>query len=74
MKIIFTDHAKERMLLRGITEKMVKQTIAKPETKDKGYKNRLLFFKSFEHGTIKTVCVEKNNFYIIISVIWERRK
>lgn len=74
MKIILTDHAKERMALRKITKKMIEATIANPDHKDIGYQKKLLSFKSFKAGTIKVVYSRSENFYIIISVIWEKKK
>jgi len=32
MKIILTDHAKDRMVVRKITEKMVKEAITEPDS------------------------------------------
>jgi hypothetical protein len=74
MKIILTDHAKERMVVRKITEKMIKEAIAKPDSEGFGYQNRLLVFKSFSGGVIKVVYSKEKNYHIIISVIWENRK
>ena len=74
MKIILTDHAKERMALRKITEAMIEATIANPDRKSIGYQKKLLSFKSFNAGIIKVVYSRSENFYIIISVIWEKKK
>ena len=74
MKIILTDHAKERMVVRKITEKMIKEAIAKPDSAGFGYQNRLLVFKSFSGGVIKVVYSKEKNLHIIISVIWENIK
>ena len=45
MKIILTDHAKERMAVRKITEKMIKEAIASPDRNGFGYQNRFLVYK-----------------------------
>ena len=55
MKIILTDHAKDRMVVRKITEKMIKEAITEPDSEVFGYQNRLLVFKSFSGGVIKVV-------------------
>jgi len=74
MKLILTDHTKERMALRKITEKMTKEAISEPDSKGMGYQNRLLFFKSFKVGVVKVVCIKEKDSYVIISVIWESKK
>ena len=74
MKIILTDHAKDRMVVRKITEKMIKEAITEPDSEGFGYQNRLLVFKSFSGGVIKVVYSKEKNSRIIISVIWENIK
>lgn len=74
MKIILTDHTKERMVLRKITEKMVKEAVTAPDSEGLGYQNRSLVFKSFSAGMVKVVYAKEKDFYIIISVIWESKK
>jgi len=43
--IYYTEHAKERMRLRGITQKMVKSALLKPDKVSVGYQDRKLVFK-----------------------------
>lgn len=74
MKIILTDHAKERMAVRKITEKMIKEAITSPDSEGVGYQNRFLIFKSFGSGVIKVVYSIEKDSHIIISVIWESIK
>lgn len=74
MRMFFTNHAKERMLVRKITEKMIKETIAMPDREGAGYQNRFLVFKDFKRGTIKIVYLKEKGSRIIISVIWESVK
>ena len=69
--IYYTGHAKERMILRGITEKMVRIALLKPDKIGTGYDGRKLVFKKFEKGIIKVVFINKKSSQIIISVIWE---
>ena len=69
--IYYTGHAKERMILRGITHEMVKNALVKPDKVDIGYEGRDLVFKKFNRGIIKIVFIKKKSSYIIISVIWE---
>ena len=69
--IYYTGHAKERMLLRGITEVMVRKALAHPDSIGIGYDERNLVFKKFLNGIIKVVFVKRKNSHIIISVIWD---
>ncbi len=74
MKIILTEHAKERMAVRKITEKMIKDAIAEPENEGFGYQDRFLAFKTFSAGVIKVVYAKEKDSRVIISVIWESIK
>lgn len=74
MKIILTDHAKERMAVRKITEKMVREAIIHPDNEGVGYQNRFLVYKSFSGGVIKVVFNKEKDCHIIISTIWESIK
>ena len=69
--IYYTGHAKERMILRGITEDMVRIALLKPDKIGVGYHSRNLAFKKFSQGIIKVVYVKKKVSRIIVSVIWE---
>lgn len=69
--IYYTGHAKERMILRGITHEMVKNTLSKPDKIGIGYDGRNLVFKKFSKGIIKIVFIKKRSSYIVVSVIWE---
>jgi Domain of unknown function (DUF4258) len=68
--IYYTGHAKERMLLRGITQEMIKKALANPDKTSTGYDGRDLVFKKFPKGVIKVVFVKKKSSHIIISAIW----
>ena len=69
--IYYTGHAKARMLLRGITEAMVKNALLKPDKVGFGYQGRNLVFKKFNKGIVKIVFVNKKSSQVIVSVIWE---
>ena len=69
--IYYTEHAKQRMILRGITAEMVKNALLKPDEVGVGYRSKSLIFKKFNEGTIKIVFINKKKSKIIISVIWE---
>ena len=72
--IYYTGHARERMLLRGITEDMVKKALTHPDRIGTGYGGKNLVFKKFSQGIIKVVFIKRKNTHIIISVIWHIKK
>jgi len=69
--IYYTGHAKERMILRGVTAKMVKSALANPDEVGIGYQGKSLVFKKFNKGIIKVVFMKKKSSQIVVSVIWE---
>ncbi|MES2059919.1 MAG: DUF4258 domain-containing protein [Patescibacteria group bacterium] len=72
--IYYTGHAKERMILRGITENMIRNALLVPDKVGAGYESRNLVFKKFPKGVIKIVFIKKKRAYIIISAIWHMMK
>ena len=72
--IYYTGHAKERMILRGITQIMVRKALAYPDNTGIGYDDKSLVFKKFSKGVIKVIFIKRKNSYIIISVIWHMIK
>lgn len=69
--IYYTQHARQRMILRGITEEMVEDALLKPDNVGLGYQGKSLIFKRFNKGIIKVVFIKKKNSKVIVSVIWE---
>ena len=64
MKIIFTNHAKQRMLERGISLEEIKETIEFPEyIVSKGIKIEA------HKNNLKTIYISKDKFIKIITVI-----
>ncbi len=69
--IYYTVHARARMILRNITEEMIKSALLNPDKVGLGYDGKSLVFKKFDKGIIKIVFSKKKNSIIIVSVIWE---
>ena len=70
--IYYTDHARQRMILRGITREMVQSALLKPDQTGIGYQGKNLVFKKFDKGIIKVVFIKKRTSHtLIVSVIWE---
>lgn len=69
--IYYTVHAKARMIFRGITEKMVRNALVKPDNVGFGYDGKSLVFKKFSRGIVKIVFIKKKSSVVIVSVIWD---
>ena len=59
------------MIFRGITEKMVKTALVKPDKIGIGYGGKSLVFKKFNKGVVKIVFKNKKSSIIVVSVIWD---
>jgi hypothetical protein len=70
MELILTNHAKKRMLDRGIELKHIKETIDLPNytiRKD----NKVEAYKEINGKTLKVVYIQKAKFIKIITLIWK---
>ncbi|MGB9628342.1 MAG: DUF4258 domain-containing protein [Thermodesulfobacteriota bacterium] len=70
-EIVYTAHARQRMILRGISEEMVSRALEMPEERSTGYRNRSLAYRRFPEGRIKVVYVQDQNRMTVITVMWE---
>lgn len=61
MKLIFIPHALDRMKKRGITEKMVLETLKDPEKVVEGYRDRKVAQKMFDDKLLRVIYEEKEN-------------
>ena len=71
IRIVYTVHARQRMVLRGITEEMVRQALEMPDERGAGYRDRSLAYRRFPQGRIKVVYVEEQGQMVVITVMWE---
>lgn len=69
--IYYTVHAKARMIFRGITEEMVKNSLIEPDKVGFGYDGKSLVFKKFGKKIMKVVFKKIKNSVVIVSVIWD---
>jgi len=64
--IIFTKHAKDRLIERGISEKQIESVIANPDYAGRAFDNKLVARKKIGTKTVEIVyAVEGNNIIII---------
>ncbi len=67
MRIVFSEHAKQRMTQREITELQVFATIKSPQEKVKSYRDRIIYKRLFKNKTLEVVTKIENKITIIIS-------
>lgn len=67
MKVIFIPHALDRMKKRGITEKMVLQTLKDPEKVVESYRGRKATQKMFNDKLLGVIYEEEENCLKVIT-------
>ena len=72
MAHIFTDHARQRMRQRGITEDQVKETIGQPQEKwrDKEIRERRIHVRTYGQRRLKVVWIPENRNARIVTAVW----
>jgi len=70
MDIVFTDHAKTRILQRNISEAEIKSVIDDPNTLQETFKQRLAARKKTSGGTLEVIYKESEGRFIIITSYW----
>ncbi|MEK7192475.1 MAG: DUF4258 domain-containing protein [Patescibacteria group bacterium] len=71
MKIVLTDHAKERFRERDISLNVIKSVLSKPDVVKPSFDNREIAIKVVNGKTIEVVySKEKGDKYIIITVYY----
>lgn len=71
MKIILTDHAKERLKERRISTRIVKSVLSKPDIVKPSFDDREVAIKVIDGKTLEVVySKEKGDKYIIITVYY----
>jgi len=68
MRIIYTFHARTRMLERGINEKNVELILSEPDFVEEGKDKTLIASKRINERTIKIIYSLQGNKIIIITV------
>ncbi|MDP3918250.1 MAG: DUF4258 domain-containing protein [Candidatus Woesebacteria bacterium] len=70
MKILISEHARERIEQRKISQLKVYATVKNPETSDESYRNRILLRRNFGLKTLEVVIKVENSCIIIISAYY----
>jgi hypothetical protein len=71
VKIVYTQHAKDRMLERGIKKEWIEEAIKNPDEIKKGRENKRIVVKAINKKKINVVYAVENESYIVITTYWE---
>lgn len=74
MAIIYTKHAKEMLILRGIKQELANQCATNPDHILPTEKDKKIYLKDFGINYLKLVVAEDVNNKIIITVHWLAKK
>jgi len=72
--IIFTKHAKIRMLQRKISEEEIKSAIQSPDKVEESFKGRPTIRKKFSKGVLEIVYKESPKEIITITCYWIKER
>lgn len=70
MKILISEHARERIKQREISQIEVYATVKSPQTSDESYKNRILLRRNFGSKTLEVIIKVEDSCIIIISAYY----
>jgi len=70
MKIALSEHAKKRLIERGITKQNIEEAIEMPDYTIKKV-NKTEAYKKIKDKTLKVVYANENKFIKIITLIWK---
>jgi len=74
MKIVFTKHSKEMLILRNIKKEYVKSTLTNPDQIRKGKLGKKIYLKDLGKNYLKVIVSVENNNHIVITQYWLDRK
>ena len=74
MAIIYTKHAKEMLLHRGIKQKLANDNANNPDKILPGNNDKKIYLKDFGKNFLKLVVAEEGENKIIITVHWLAKK
>ena len=70
MKILISEHARERIKQRKISQLEVYATVKSPQTSDQSYRDRILVRRNFGIKTLEVVTKVEDSCIIIISAYY----
>ena len=73
MVIVYTEHAKSRMVHRRILKSEVEDTVLRPDFTVPSRLGRFVAVRKFGGKYLKVVCEKSNGKIIVVTVYWTRR-
>ena len=73
MAITYSEHARERMKHRGISNSEVEETILQPYFTLPSRLGRFIAVKKYSDKYLKAICEKSNDKIIVVTVYWTRR-
>ena len=70
IRIVLTNHAKQRLLERGIAEAYILRVVKDPDSTKVSFKRNLKIIKKFRSRTIEVVCTRKGDLFVIITAYY----
>ena len=74
MPIVFSDHAKEQLKNRKITEKSVLQTVRSPEDVIAGFRGRKLRHRRFNDKILRVITYTAGSRITVVTCYYLRRR
>lgn len=72
--IRLSDHAKDMLMLRGITLKQIEQTIRSPDRTENGKNNTTMLYKQFGLLYLRTIIKMYTETTVVITAHWINQK
>jgi len=70
MKIIYTEHAEDRISDRGIKKEWIENALKKPDKRKKGKGDKRIVVKSINSEKISVVYAVENGNFIVVTAYW----
>jgi len=74
MKLVYTDHAKNKITERKISKKIIKNTIKTPDKISENKFGRKIVNKLVKNKLLRVVYSEKKDIYIVITAYYTKPK
>ena len=72
-KIVYSQHALERMQERNISRQLVEETVRHADKRTLRQDARIQALKVFPRGTLKVIYAEESTRYLIITTYWDKK-
>ena len=75
MKIVYTRHAQEMMIMRGISSSLVEECVQNPDKTMLGRNGKVLYLKDLGKNYLKVIVKQEDSTFLVITFHWlEKRR